>query len=119
MKKMFALLFAFMLSLAILSVPSPASAAKSQCPWGYFCHWTGTNYSGTFSQEGPLFLSCDTFAQGGSRNSASSVYNNSPYLVYMYKNTGCTNGGWLVSNGQSYSSMPSGYDNNLESIRSQ
>jgi hypothetical protein len=116
-KRIVTFLAAFMLTTgAGMMIMSPANAAKSQCPYGYFCTWTNTNYSGTFDQYLYDTIECRN-AHNGVDNTASSVYNNRPFSSYMYKGSNCTSTAWLVSAFQSYSTMPSGWDNQLSSLK--
>lgn len=102
------------MSAILFGTMTPANAAKADCPYGYFCLWVNTNFQGAMDISILDTAACRNLTQG-IRNIHSSVYNNRPFSTYMYKNLNCSTG-WLVSSFQSYSSMPSGWDNTVESL---
>ena len=48
-RAMMAFVLSFVLAAGLLATPTPASAAASQCPAGYFCVWEHSPFTGHFA----------------------------------------------------------------------
>jgi len=72
-------------AVATLSAP-PASAGVSQCPDGYSCVWTDSNYSSSYSGRGNANYT-EYYAVGGRifNDSISSIYNRFPGWKTWYE----------------------------------
>lgn len=72
-----------MTAAACLGATSPASASMNQCPDGYFCMWSGPDYTGEF-----LTASDDIDFLGDPpmdmNDKVSSVWNRSDDIVSVY-----------------------------------
>jgi len=102
------------LALAIIGAPAPALASWNACDWGRFCMWNNENYWGTFSQ---VLYPTGQCINSALSNTASSVRNNRPLSTYIHEGP-CSDqrNSWLVSPGQSYSPMPAGWNNAMQSF---
>jgi hypothetical protein len=93
---------------------APAHAAKSDCPSGALCVWTGTNYSGTM---GKVFGNNNDLTMYYAFNNAKSLYNNGNSCdVTIY--TGTNRSGYRITvyRGDAYNlSDTSVFRNNISS----
>lgn len=71
---------------AALIAPGPAAAARSDCPSGYFCVWTGTNYSGTIQR-----INVTNSYRAINLNATRSYYNNRSQRTWLHSSA--TGGG--------------------------
>lgn len=72
---------------------APAHAAKSDCPSGALCVWTGTNFTGTM---GKVFGDNNDLTMYYAFNNAKSVYNNGNSCdVTIY--TGTNHSGYRIT----------------------
>lgn len=100
--------------LAITLSPQPVQASWNACDWGRFCMWDNENYWGEFSQ---VLYPTGQCINSSMSNRVSSVRNNRPLSTYIHEGP-CWDKrkSWLVSAGQSYSPMPSGWNNAMQSF---
>ena len=76
----------------VVASPTQASAALSDCPSGYLCLWSGTNYTGTLKK-----ISVTNSYVSTSLPTVRSYYNKRSYRSLLYSGTGGTGSNACVS----------------------
>lgn len=83
-----------------MASPPAAQAALSDCPSGYFCAWTGTNYSGTVKK-----INTTNAYTALNLTSVKSYYNNRSYRTWIHSTTNGSGTYSCLSPGQKSSSV--------------
>src|ERR1051325_9963399 len=115
-----------LISLLVLGLTvggqAPALAARTDCPSGYFCLWTSTNYSGSRYQwpQTTFNIAPNTgIAMGcGVSNRGYSFYNHLTQLVYIYDDGHCHTSPWYrqMSAGQYATAQGSDWGGRVSSV---
>lgn len=115
LKRLAALMVAFTLAFAGFTFqPAVAYAAIGNCPAGSVCLWEHSPYWGLMQSFNNVYP-CKTL-DDLMYNKASGIYNRTNRNVYMWDVANCWSDAWLVSSGQSYSPMPSGWNDRVGAL---
>lgn len=107
----------------LAAIPAPAHAALTDCSVGYFCWWTGTNYSGTRYSYNKATI--DAGYRHGIRlgslatNQADSWYNHTTVAINIYDDGACGYSPWTrtLSSGQYATSQGSDWKSRMSSFQ--